>query len=53
MSVLFKSHAGLWPNQGGNSNLVPVVANGKVYVASYKELQIFGLTSTASNKAAK
>jgi hypothetical protein len=53
MSVLFKSHAGLWPNQGGNSNLVPVVANGKVYVASYKELQIFGLTSTASNKQAK
>jgi hypothetical protein len=45
MTLLFKSHAGAWPNQGGDSNLVPVVANGKVYVASNKQLQIFGLTN--------
>lgn len=33
--------AGSWPNLGGNANIVPVVANGKVYVASYRELDIF------------
>jgi len=43
MTELFHSAAGAWPNVGGNSNLVPVVANGKVYVASNKQLQIFGL----------
>jgi hypothetical protein len=43
MTLLFKSLAGTWPNQGGNSNLVPVVANGKVYVGSYQQLQVFGL----------
>jgi hypothetical protein len=37
------SAAGTWPNTGGNANLVPVVANGQVYVASYKHLAIFGL----------
>jgi hypothetical protein len=35
--------AGTWPNTGGNANIVPVVANGKVYVASYQQLAIFGL----------
>jgi hypothetical protein len=28
MKELFKGTAGAWPNLGGNSNLVPVVANG-------------------------
>ena len=37
--------AGYWPNTGGNANLVPVVTNGKVYVASYKQLAIFSLTT--------
>lgn len=37
--------AGAWPNTGGRPNAVPVVANGKVFVASYKELRIFGLGS--------
>jgi hypothetical protein len=40
---LFSGVAGYWPNTGGNSNIVPVVANGRVYVASYQQLQIFGL----------
>jgi hypothetical protein len=40
---LVNINAGTWPNLGGNANLVPVVANGLVYVASYKQLQIFGL----------
>ena len=43
MTQLFKTKAGAWPNLGGNSNLVPVVANGQVFVASNQQLQIFGL----------
>jgi hypothetical protein len=43
MSQLFKATAGAWPNTGGNANLVPVVANGLVFVASHQQLQIFGL----------
>src|SRR5262249_25582735 len=42
-SWLFSAVAGTWPNVNGNANIVPVVANGRVYVASYKELRIFGL----------
>jgi hypothetical protein len=42
-TVLFKAHAGPWPNYQGDVNLVPVVANGKVYVASYQQLEILGL----------
>lgn len=43
MKQLFRGNAGLWPNLGGNSNLVPVVANGQVFVASNKQLRVFGL----------
>lgn len=43
LTLLFHAIAGSWSNNalGGNANIVPVVANGKVYVASYKELDIF------------
>jgi hypothetical protein len=44
MSQLFNATAGAWPNTTGNANLVPVVANGLVFVASHQQLQIFGLT---------
>ena len=44
LTPLWHEYAGLWPNTGGNANIVPTVANGMVYVASNKELQIFGLT---------
>ena len=47
MSQLFKATAGAWPNTGGNANLVPIVANGLVFVASHQQLQIFGLTGEA------
>lgn len=40
---LFSGVAGTWPNVNGNANIVPVAANAKVYVASFKQLAIFGL----------
>jgi hypothetical protein len=46
MTKLFGATAGNWPNLGGNSNLVPVVANGRVFVASYRKLKIYGLKGT-------
>jgi hypothetical protein len=45
LTQLLKTGAGTWPNWTGNANLVPLVANGQVYVASYKQLQVFGLTA--------
>jgi hypothetical protein len=38
--------AGFWPNLGGNANIVPTISNGKVYVASNKQLTIFGVLGT-------
>jgi hypothetical protein len=52
MTQLFRSIAGSWPNFSGNSNLVPLVANGEVFVASNKQLQVFGLKGTNGKKAA-
>ena len=49
MTQLLNVAAGNWPNTGGNANLVPVVADGHVFVASHKQLRIFGLKSSASN----
>jgi len=46
LTQIYSGTAGNWPNLGGNANLVPVVANGEVFVASYKTLDIFGLTGT-------
>ena len=50
MQQLYRAPAGTWPNTGGNSNLVPVVANGEVFVGSNKQLQIFGMKSGAAKK---
>jgi hypothetical protein len=41
-ALLFSELAGEWQNTGGDSNIVPVVANGLVYVASDQILTIFG-----------
>ncbi|MBO0732934.1 MAG: hypothetical protein J2P49_01155, partial [Methylocapsa sp.] len=41
------AQAGFWPNIGGNANIVPVVSNGRVYVASNKLLTIFGVRGPA------
>ncbi len=44
LPVLFHAPAGVWPNSTGKANLSATVANGYVYVASNKQLAIFGLT---------
>jgi hypothetical protein len=43
LKQLWVDKAGTWPNGSANANIVPTVANGMVYVASYKQLRIFGL----------
>jgi hypothetical protein len=43
--LIYSSPAGTWPNLGGNANIVPVVANGRVFVASFKLLTIFGVAA--------
>ncbi|HXP87017.1 MAG TPA: DUF5666 domain-containing protein [Bryobacteraceae bacterium] len=56
LKQLFKSVAGQWdfhlqnPPDGANSNIVPVVANGHVYVASYREVDIFGFGTSVVNE---
>ena len=42
-ATLYAAPAGTWVNSGGNANVVPVVANGQVYVATDEQLAIFGL----------
>jgi hypothetical protein len=45
LQQIFSAQAGAWwtPMNNANPNIVPVVVNGKVFVASYKQLRIFGL----------
>ena len=48
MKQLFMGAAGTWIANSTNSNLIPVVANGKVFVSSYKQLTILGLRTQGS-----
>lgn len=50
MKGLLRIPAGTWPNIGGDSNQVPVVANGEVFVASHALLKIFGIKPAARKK---
>jgi hypothetical protein len=48
---LCAADAGPWPQEKGHGaapNAVPVVANGKVFIASYKELRVFGVGGAAA-----
>jgi hypothetical protein len=47
-SPIWTGAAGTWPYvQSANANLVPVAAGGHVFVATYKSLAIFGLSTDA------
>jgi hypothetical protein len=48
LPMLFYGDLGAWKNVGGNANSVPVVANGKVFVASDQNLAIFGIGTVSS-----
>ena len=48
LKPIYNQSAGTWTYTTGRSNLVPVVANGEVFVASYKQLSIFGLTKAVT-----
>src|SRR5437868_1387682 len=43
-ATLLSKAAGTWPNLLASANVVPVVANGRVFVGSHHQLEIFGLT---------
>jgi outer membrane protein assembly factor BamB len=49
---IFVTNAGYWTNSISDSNTVPVVANGKVYIATVKSLTIYGLNTTGKTFAA-
>ncbi len=44
MTQLRLVNAGKWASPAANANIVPTIANGKVYVASFDTLTIWGLT---------
>lgn len=46
--IFLSQNPGTWPYKNWNANLIPVVANGKVFVGSGQLLTIFGLSSEAS-----
>jgi hypothetical protein len=49
---IFTAQAGTWVHAvNSNANIVPTVANGKVYVASNMQLQIFGLLQANAKRA--
>jgi hypothetical protein len=47
-SWLYSAATGNWASGSANANIVPVVANGHVYVASNQQLSIFGLGTAAA-----
>jgi hypothetical protein len=43
LTLLWSAAAGNWQSKNNSSDVVPTAANGMVYVASYRQLNIFGL----------
>lgn len=52
LTTLYQAAAGTWTATGGNANIVPMVANGRVYVASSGQLDIFGLLGSNAKPGA-
>jgi hypothetical protein len=48
LPILFTAVAGSWTHLNGDANIVPVVANGHAYVASDRQLSIFGLLAVGA-----
>jgi hypothetical protein len=46
LALLKSLNAGLWKSNGNNSNIVPIVANGKVFAASHSALNIYGYAAS-------
>ena len=42
--IFSSQNPGTWPYGNWNANLIPVVANGEVFVASGQQLTVFGIT---------
>ncbi|MBV9992360.1 MAG: PQQ-binding-like beta-propeller repeat protein [Alphaproteobacteria bacterium] len=49
-ATLFTGDAGTWPFPDNNATVMPVVANGKVFVASYKTLAIFAASGAPARQ---
>jgi hypothetical protein len=47
LQQVFTGAAGTWSDAAHNPSTVPVVANGRVYVASQSSLAVFGLGATS------
>ena len=43
LTTLARQQAGVWLAIGGNANITPVIAKGRVFAASYRPLRNFGL----------
>ena len=52
LPLLYSAPAGPWPSLNANANVVPLVANGRVYVAAYQTVTIFGPNGRAPAAAA-
>ena len=49
LPLLWSGPAGNWSSDGGNNNIVPTIANGRVLVVSDKQIQVFGLTGLGTS----
>jgi hypothetical protein len=47
LPLLYSGAAGVWSHPGSDANVTPLVANGRVYVAAYKTVTIFGPNGSA------
>jgi hypothetical protein len=53
LTQLWSDQAGTWSDPNANPNIVPTISNGRVFVASDRELRIFGLVSPGQQMVKK